>query len=134
MILHRQFLVGALALSLAPGGAASAQSAREATTLVIAYPRNPASAVPTLWGSDNSNREVSDLIFLRLADLGPEMRTVGDDGFIPRLARKWERRDRVTLVFELDPRARWQDGTPVTAADVLFGFERARNPKYAPNV
>jgi len=28
----------------------------------------------------------------------------------------------LTLVFHLDPRARWQDGHPVTAADVEFTF------------
>lgn len=132
MTLHRHFLIGALALCLAPG-TAQAQATREPTTLTIAYPRNPARPVPTLWSGDNANREVSDLIFLRLADLGPEVQTVGDKGFVPRLARSWERRDKLTLVFELDPRARWQDGTAVTSADVVFGFDRARNPRYAPN-
>jgi len=135
MIPHRVLLAALLGLaSGAPGSPLLAQEARDPATLAIAYPRNPGSAVPTLWGADIANREVSDLMFLRLADLGPELRTVGDKGFVPRLARKWERRDPLTLVFELDPRARWQDGTPVTAADVVFGFERARNPRYTPRV
>lgn len=132
---HRLGFAALLGLSLGtPGASLLAQGARDRATLVIAYPRNPASAVPTLWGGDIANREVSDLMFLRLADLGPELQTVGDKGFVPRLARKWERRDPLTLVFELDPRAHWQDGTPVTAADVVFGFERARNPRYTPRV
>ena len=44
-------------------------------------------------------------------------------------ARHWSRRDSLTLAFELDPRARWHDGTPVTARDVIFAFSRARDPK-----
>ncbi len=112
----------------------AAQTPRDPTTLAIAYPRDPASPVPTLWQADNANRDVSDLMFLRLADLGPELTTIGDKAFVPRLARKWERRDPLTLVFELDPRARWHDGTPVTAADMVFGFERARNPRLSPQI
>ena len=32
------------------------------------------------------------------------------------------------------PRATWHDGVPVTARDVLFTFERARNPEIAPRL
>src|SRR5207247_7694530 len=42
--------------------------------------------------------------------------------FQPLLAQKWEWDGPLTLVFRLDPRARWQDGQPVTAADVEFTF------------
>src|SRR5439155_255137 len=35
----------------------------------------------------------------------------------------WEWDDRLTRVFHLDPRARWQDGQSVTAADVAFTFD-----------
>ncbi|WP_448192513.1 extracellular solute-binding protein [Azospirillum sp. sgz301742] len=34
--------------------------------------------------------------------------------------------DRSAIVFHLNPRARWHDGTPVTADDVLFSFEVQR--------
>jgi peptide/nickel transport system substrate-binding protein len=129
----RLLLAAALALSVgAPGSVLLAQGTKEPATLAIAYPRDPSLPIPTLWSGDIANQEVSDLIFLRLADVGPEVVTTGDKGFIPRLARKWERRDPLTLVFEVDPRARWQDGKPVTSADVVFGFERARNPKLSP--
>jgi peptide/nickel transport system substrate-binding protein len=81
-----------------------------------------------------SNLELADQLFLRLAGMGPTLLTTGDRGFIPLLARSWSRRDSVTLVFELDPRARWQDGAPVTARDVSFTFERAKNPAIAPRL
>jgi len=73
-------------------------------------------------------------MFLHLADLGPALLTAGDRGFEPRLARSWTRRDSVTLVFDLDPRATWQDGVPVRAQDVVFTFARGRNPTLAPKL
>ena len=39
----------------------------------------------------------------------------------PALARAWTiSEDKTTFTFELDPRARWSDGQPVTAEDVRF--------------
>src|SRR5438105_2997323 len=70
---------------------------------------------------------VSDQIFLKLADIGLGLNTVGDSGFVPRLARSWKFEDPLTLAFTLDPRARWQDGVPVTAADVAFTFDVYRD-------
>jgi peptide/nickel transport system substrate-binding protein len=130
MTSHRLLAAGLVLAAVLPlGSPVAAQRPRDPATLAIAYPRDPSSPIPTLWRGDNANRDVSDLIFLRLADLGPELGTIGDKGFVPRLAKRWERRDPLTLVFELDPRAHWHDGRPVTSADVLLGFERARNPK-----
>ncbi len=93
--------------------------------------------IPTLMegpASSVSNLELADQLFLRLAGLGPTLLTAGDRDFVPLLARSWSRRDSVTLVFELEPRARWQDGTPVTARDVVFTFERAQSPAIAPRL
>jgi peptide/nickel transport system substrate-binding protein len=76
--------------------------------------------------NDNlTNYEVINLLYLRLAELGPTLSTVGDRGFRPMLARTWRRRNPTTLAFDLDPRATWHDGKPVTAADVVFSYERA---------
>jgi peptide/nickel transport system substrate-binding protein len=69
------------------------------------------------------SRDVADQIFLKLADLGMSGNTVGDEDFQPQLAARWEWANPLTLVFHLDPRARWQDGRPVTAADVAFTFD-----------
>jgi peptide/nickel transport system substrate-binding protein len=77
---------------------------------------------------------VADQLFARLGQLGPTLITSGDRAFEPLLARSWTRRDSVTLAFDLDPRATWHDGVPVTAADVVFTFERARNPAMSPGL
>ncbi len=72
-------------------------------------------------------RAVSDQMFLKLADVGLEANTVGDSGFVPRLAESWVREDDRTLVFTLDAGARWHDGAPVTSADVVFSFDAYRD-------
>jgi peptide/nickel transport system substrate-binding protein len=79
-----------------------------------------------------ANTDVADVLFLRLAAVGRSNGTSGDDGFEPQLARRWTRQDSVTLVFELDPRARWHDSTPVTSRDVVFTFDRARDTALSP--
>jgi peptide/nickel transport system substrate-binding protein len=66
---------------------------------------------------------ISDLIFLKLADVGLEMNTVDLTTFEPELASHWEFEDARTIVFTLHPEATWQDGEPVTAQDVVFTWE-----------
>ncbi|MDQ3222744.1 MAG: ABC transporter substrate-binding protein, partial [Gemmatimonadota bacterium] len=46
----------------------------------------------------------------------------------------WTRHDSITLAFDLDRRARWHDGTPVTARDVVFTINRAKNSGIAPRL
>lgn len=49
--------------------------------------------------------------------------------FIPMLATHWAvGPDNKTVYYKLDKRARWSDGTPVTAEDYLFTFEFYRSP------
>jgi peptide/nickel transport system substrate-binding protein len=124
-----------LLLALVPIVPAAAQ--RAPTSIVIVTGGEPSMPVPTLMEGAQAqvaNYEVADHLFLRLANLGPGLVTAGDRGFVPMLARSWSRRDSVTLVLELDPRARWHDGAPVTSRDVLFAFARARDPSIAPRL
>ena len=95
-------------------------------TAVIVAPAD-ANALLSPLAQTDIDFAASDLIFLKLADIGPALNTVGDGGFIPRLARSWKFEDGLTLVFGIDPRARWQDGVPVTAADVAFTFDLYRD-------
>ncbi len=47
-------------------------------------------------------------------------------GLAPNLAQRWElSADGVNLTFWLNPDARWHDGQPVTADDVLFSYRLA---------
>jgi peptide/nickel transport system substrate-binding protein len=133
----RTFTVAALTALSLPRLAHSQSTLEHRSSIVIVTGQQATLPIPTLMeGAANtlSNLELADQLFLRLAGLGPTLQTSGDRGFVPLLARSWTRRDSLTLVFELDPRARWQDGAPVTSRDVLFAFERARNPAIAPRL
>ena len=130
----RASLGAALAATLAAGPApvAVAQS-----SIVIVTGGEASMPVPTLMEGPQaaiSNFDIADQLFLRLAELGPTLMTAGDRAFEPALARSWTRRDSLTLAFDLDPRAKWQDGVPVTAKDVVFTFGRARDPAIAPSL
>ncbi len=70
---------------------------------------------------------VTDLLFLKLADLNPSLRFSGDSGFVPQLAQRWSRVDPRAVRFTLNPAARWHDGRPVHADDVTFTFEVYRD-------
>ncbi len=76
----------------------------------------------------------SDQLFLRLAGLGPKLRPPATRVRSGCWRNPGPDATRLTLVFELDPRARWHDGVPVTSRDVVFTMERARNPAIAPRV
>ena len=116
---------------------AAAQRGPRGSSIVIVTGQDATMPIPTLMEgaqANTANAEVADHLFLRLAALGSTLITAGDAGFTPQLARTWVRRDSVTLAFEIDPRARWHDGAPVTARDVLFTFGRARDPAIAPKL
>ena len=115
----------------------SAQASTAPTSVVIVTGGEASVPVPTLMEGPQAsvaNSDIADQLFLHLAELGPTLITSGDRAFEPRLARSWTRRDSVTLAFDLDPRATWQDGVPVTANDVVFTFDRARDPAVAPRL
>ena len=107
------------------------------SSIVIVTGGEASVPVPTLMEGPQaaiSNYDIADQLFLRLAELGPTLMTAGDRAFEPALAKSWTRRDSLTLAFDLDPRATWQDGVPVTAKDVVFTFGRARDPAIAPGL
>jgi peptide/nickel transport system substrate-binding protein len=132
------YLAAAAALGfLLPRRADAQTSRRNATSLVIVTGGQVTLPIPTLMeGPEASvgNLDISDQLFLRLAELGPKLVTSGESDFVPGLAKSWTRRDSITLAFDLDTRARWHDGAPVTAKDVLFTISRAKNPAVAPRL
>lgn len=126
--MHRRCRCLFLLMTLGTTAPLAAQAAPR--RLVNAIGQNVTTVVPSLDRSATA-AQIGDLIFLRLGRYGGT--SFGDRAAVPELARKWTRRDSLTLVFELDPRGRWHDGKPVTARDVVFSFARARNPKLSPS-
>lgn len=116
-----------LALCLLAACASDSRAVRTGGTVVIGVPADAdALLMPLVNGVQG--RIVSELLFDRLAEMGPGLNTVGDAGFEPRLARSWRwSADSLAIVFALDPAARWHDGRPVRAADVVLGFAAIRD-------
>jgi peptide/nickel transport system substrate-binding protein len=74
-------------------------------------------------------RMMSELLYDPLVEIGADRVPFGDAGFVPRLAARWAwSADSLALVFSLDPRARWHDGRPVVARDVVAGLAAIRDP------
>ena len=118
-------------LVVLPCAAPAQQRPADHGSIVFMLGQEPTTPIPSLLGS-KANTDISDLLFLRLARPGPALNTSDEKTFQPELARSWTRRDSLTLVFELDPRAKWHDGVPVTARDVLFSFTRMRDSTVDP--
>jgi peptide/nickel transport system substrate-binding protein len=110
---------GSIALVAACNGA---EGTAGGGTVIIGSAQDPKTLYPPT--ADNYQaREITELLFQKLADRGPSLNTLGDSGYIPRLAQKWDwSRDSLHITFHLDPQARWQDGRAVSAEDVRFAF------------
>ena len=99
-------------------------------TMVVATPAEPGSILPGLY-STSIERQVTDLLFDRLAEIGDGLNSIGDKGFRPQLAARWEwAPDSLSIVFHLDPRARWHDGQPVRASDVRYSVSLIKDPTF----
>ena len=123
-------LAGVSALVLACGDEQARTGGKSDTggTVVIALPSDPGAIFPP-FAFTTHGRMLASQIYDHLADVGPEMNTVGDAGFVPQLAERWDwSSDSLSIAFQLNPRARWHDGRPVTARDVKFTLALYANP------
>jgi len=109
----------------------TASNGPDGGTLVIASPSDAGSIFPP-HRFDAVGAAVMDQLYDRLAEIGDDLNTIGDKGFTPRLADKWEwSKDSLSIAFHIDPRARWHDGQPVRAADVRYSFQVVRDTAVA---
>jgi peptide/nickel transport system substrate-binding protein len=97
-------------------------------TMVIATAADASSLLPSLVNVI-TDRQVTDLLFDRLADIGDNLNAVGDKGFKPQLAERWEwAPDSLSIVFHINPHAKWHDGQPVRASDVRYSVNLIKDP------
>lgn len=66
---------------------------------------------------------------LRFALFTPLVQYDEDLGLEPVLAESWAMAGDTAVTFHLRRDIRWHDGTPTTAYDVQFTFDRAKNPE-----
>src|SRR5688572_10638607 len=98
-------------------------------TLIIAMPAEPTTFLPPLLVGAHE-KVIADQVFDMLAEIGPDLNTYGDAGFTPRLAESWQwSADSMSILFRLNPRARWHDGPSVTSSDVRFSLDLYTDPK-----
>src|SRR5438270_12212249 len=85
-------------------------------TLVIALLAAPTN-LDSRVGADNASGRMFDLIYSGLIKVTP------DYNYAPDVAQKWETPDDKTIIFHLNPNAKFQNGQPVKAADVKWTYD-----------
>lgn len=135
---YRQLIAVAVAFTLALAGCGGGGEKKAGggeggeQRLVIAAKSSPTN-LDSRVGADNVSGRMFDLIYSGLIKVTPEM------DYAPDLATKWETPDDKTIIFHLNPAAKFQDGRPVTAADVKWtydsmmaeGFQTSKKSGYA---
>lgn len=119
--------VAAVAVALTGGTAATAAGAKsqaEPGVLRIAQAEAPDAFDPATLG-DNRSIELAQNVFDGLTAVNEKNLQVAS-----ALARSWSvSKDGRTYTFKLRPNLTFQDGSPLTAADVVFSLNRALSPK-----
>ena len=135
--LMAMLLAGAMVLSLAACGASSeeasapaAESTESATTETVDGEKVLTAAISTAWDTmmplnttSNYTRMIADQIYERLTQ------TTADGTIEGRLAESWTvNADSTAVTFKLHENAKWSDGEPVTAHDVVFSYQMYSDP------
>ena len=82
----------------------------------------PDSLDPSFAETKQANYVINDL-FEGLTRSGPT------GNVLPGVAESWKQTDPHTWVFKLRKNAKWSNGTPVTATDFVYSWQRTVNPK-----
>lgn len=110
-------------LAIAAAGAACAdEGPRRGGTVVIAAASDLDHANPLVSVDAWTNEVLRTVLFV------PLIRHDENLDYEPRLADSWEMLGDTGVVFHLRDDVHWHDGIRTTAHDVLFTFQRARDP------
>src|SRR5216684_6178741 len=108
MKMRQLFAFMSVVLLLACPGPEKKQQPKTLVIAVMSSPTNLDSRV----GSDNVSSRMFDLVYSGLIKVTPNF------DYAPDLATKWETPDDRTIVFHLNPNAKFHNGQPVKASDV----------------
>ncbi|HKR65259.1 MAG TPA: ABC transporter substrate-binding protein, partial [Thermoanaerobaculia bacterium] len=107
----------AIALAACGGGEKKTSGGgSDAGRLIIGLKSSPTNLDPRV-GNDNASGRIADLCCSGLIKVTPEM------DYAPDVAERWETPDDKTIVFHLNPNAKFQNGQPVTAQDVKWTYD-----------
>src|SRR5579872_3566321 len=83
-----------------------------------------ASVLNPLLATDSASGDIIGLVYNGLVKYDKNIQLVGD------LASSWDiHRDGLEIVFHLRKNVQWHDGEPFTAKDVLFTYQKLKDPK-----
>lgn len=124
MKLRQLFVIFAVAVvASCGGGKEKGGGAAGEKKLVIALMSSPTN-LDVRVGADNVSGRMFDLIYSGLIKVTPNF------DYAPDVAEKWETPDDKTIVFHLNPNAKFQNGQPVKAADVKWTLESMLDPNF----
>lgn len=110
-----------LIAAVAFGGAVPAGAAPAGSVLRIGIDVDAGTLDPRL-ANDTTARRVIEQVFDGLVELDPQLRVR------PALAESWTQTAPTVWVFKLRRNVRFHDGTPLTAADVVFTYTTILDP------
>src|SRR5436305_10973206 len=125
----RRFTLGILGLALlvtACGGGEKGTGgggAADKNHLIIAAMSSPTN-LDSRVGNDNVSGRMFDLIYSGLIKVTPNM------DYAPDVAQKWETPDDKTIIFHLNPNAKFQNGQAVKASDVKWTYDSLMAPNF----
>ncbi len=120
MKMRQLFASMSVVLLLACGGG---EKKDQSKTLVIAVMSSPTN-LDVRVGADNVSGRMFDLIYSGLIKVTPNF------DYAPDVATKWETPDDKTIVFHLNPNAKFHNGLPVKASDVRWTYESMMVPSF----
>lgn len=113
----------AAAAVVGPFGMAGAARAQEGGDLVVGISSDIATLDPQMSPIDVFRHTIRSTVFEALVFINPETLTAD-----PLLADSWEASaDGLTLTFKLKSGVTWHNGSPFTAADVVYSIKRVQD-------
>lgn len=123
---HRHLIAAAIVVSVLSGCGGgekktSGGGGGDANRLIIGLKSSPTNLDPRV-GNDNASGRIQDLCCSGLIKVTPEL------DYAPDIAASWETPDDKTIIFKLNPNAKFQNGQTVTAQDVKWTYDSTIGP------
>ncbi|MDQ6742330.1 MAG: ABC transporter substrate-binding protein, partial [Candidatus Dormibacteraeota bacterium] len=116
-------------LAACSGGSSGGGQGQTSTkpSVAIGIVQEPTSLDPTAQATASISLLLRDNVYEGLVRLSPDLQVV------PGLAKSWDvSSDGRNFTFHLASGVKWHDGSPFTAQDVKFSWDRAMNPSTNP--